>query len=42
MDSGPMTAWATAYYRALRKGYDHGYAAYLADLAEARALKASR
>ena len=37
----PDTAWGKAFYRALRKGYDHGAAAHAADQAEARLLNAS-
>lgn len=29
--------WGRAYYRALAKGYDHGYAAWAADKAQERA-----
>ena len=35
----PKRIWGDAYYRALRKGYDHGAAAHAADQAEARAEK---
>lgn len=27
----PMTDWGDVYFRALGRGYDHGYASYLAD-----------
>lgn len=31
-----MTSWGDVYFRALGRGYDHGYAAYLADRWEKR------
>ena len=35
-------SWGDAYRRARRKGYDHGYAAHSADMAEERAEKTAK
>lgn len=35
-------SWGDIYYRAIRKGYDHGYCAYLADRWEERLKRKER
>lgn len=37
-----LTVWGDAYNRALARGDDHGYAAYLADKAQERADRRAR
>ena len=34
-----MKSWGDAYYQSLARGYDHGYAAWLADQGEKRKMQ---